>query len=264
MGSQHLAIKQLHLISMGRRFKSPSFQTLIKSNSAAVIAVDLRICGSLRFRQACEVRLDSNTASSAPVRSSICGEELELDFIMLPYSMLKMTSGFFFMLCGFICALCVCCYTGEQIGLIDTLNGRFNPVRPHDREKAAKRATISTSSYAARLLLSVSGWPFQQHRWVAMDTRPLCGKPGRPLFEKHPPPLPHTPPTTLQPPSLAASVSWHHKAPKKSSSFQIFRFNRWFQRGAEVFFSPQPLRNSPVSSMPSSWHGCWEEGEGGF
>lgn len=49
MGSQHLAIKQLHLISMGRRFKSPSFQTLIKSNSAVVIAVDFRNRGSLRF-----------------------------------------------------------------------------------------------------------------------------------------------------------------------------------------------------------------------
>lgn len=49
MGSQHLAIKQLHLISMGRRFKSPSFQTLIKSNSAVVIAADFPNCGSLRF-----------------------------------------------------------------------------------------------------------------------------------------------------------------------------------------------------------------------
>ena len=49
MGSQHLAIKQLHLISMGRRFKSPSFQTLIKSNSAVVIAVDFGNYGSLRF-----------------------------------------------------------------------------------------------------------------------------------------------------------------------------------------------------------------------
>lgn len=57
---------------MGRRFKSPSFQTLIKSNSAVVIAVDLRICGSLRFRRACGVRLDSNTAGSAVVRSSVC------------------------------------------------------------------------------------------------------------------------------------------------------------------------------------------------
>lgn len=50
MGSQHLAIKQLHLISMGRRFKSPSFQTLIKSNSAVVIAVDFGNYGSLRFK----------------------------------------------------------------------------------------------------------------------------------------------------------------------------------------------------------------------
>lgn len=49
MGSQHLAIKQLHLISMGRRFKSPSFQTLIKSNSAVVIAADFPNGGWLRF-----------------------------------------------------------------------------------------------------------------------------------------------------------------------------------------------------------------------
>lgn len=56
---------------MGRRFKSPSFQTLIKSNSAVVIAVDLRICGSLRFRQGFGVRLDSNAASSVAVRSCV-------------------------------------------------------------------------------------------------------------------------------------------------------------------------------------------------
>lgn len=119
MGSQHLAIKQLHLISMGRRFKSPSFQTLIKSNSAVVIAVDLRICGSLRFRQACGVRLDSNTAGSAEVRRSVC----QLDLILPLYSTAKTTpcagtSCFFsFTLCGFVCALCFCLCTGEQIGL---------------------------------------------------------------------------------------------------------------------------------------------------
>lgn len=63
MGSQHLAIKQLHLISMGRRFKSPSFQTLIKSNSAVVIAAERR------FAEVCRaygVRVDSNMAGSGP------------------------------------------------------------------------------------------------------------------------------------------------------------------------------------------------------
>lgn len=54
---------------MGRRFKSPSFQTLIKSNSAVVIAADFPNHGSLRFCCACGVRLDSNMAGSVAIKS---------------------------------------------------------------------------------------------------------------------------------------------------------------------------------------------------
>lgn len=55
-------------------------------------------------------------------------------------------------------------------------------------------------------------------------------------------PVSKGPPLALQPSSLAASVSWHQKAFEhrllvlnESSSFQIFRFNRWIQRGIKVF-----------------------------
>lgn len=93
MGSQHLAIKQLHLISMGRRFKSPSFQTLIKSNSAVGIAAERRFAWVCR---AYGVRVDSNMAGSE-LEMAVVGEivmtELVADLMVSPKSELVRLLG---------------------------------------------------------------------------------------------------------------------------------------------------------------------------
>lgn len=93
MGSQHLAIKQLHLISMGRRFKSPSFQTLIKSNSAVVIAAERRFA---QVRRARGVRVDGNMAGSeleAPVAGETAMTEPVADLVLSPKSQLVRLLG---------------------------------------------------------------------------------------------------------------------------------------------------------------------------